>query len=98
MKFYIKNFFSKCDQIRSFLCSDLKYYNGKNNIFFGKKVLRENVNCVCVPLTVLVKLKKNYYVQIFVEQWQHKEKLKEIVSFIPKDIGSSSSDDDNSDD
>ena len=98
MKFYIKNFFSKCDQIRSFLCSDLKYYNGKNNIFFGKKVLSKNVNCVCVPLTVLVKLKKNYYVQIFVEQWQHKEKLKEIVSFIPKDIESSSSDDDNSDD
>ena len=38
-----------------------------------------------------VKLKKNCYPKIFVEQFKYKEKEKEIVMLIPEDIESSSS-------
>ena len=51
---------------------------------------------VSVLLDLVLKFRKTYYPQFFVEQCKCKEKEKEITNFIPREIQSSSDADDNS--
>ena len=36
-----------------YLKTNLKYYNGKNKYFLGKKVPKESVNCLCITVIAL---------------------------------------------
>ena len=53
----------------TYLKNKPKYYNGKSNRqFFDKKVLKENVNCVCIAVIVLdsvYQIKKNTFTDIY---------------------------------
>ena len=33
--------------------TNLKYYNGKNKYFLGKKIPKESVNCLCITVMAL---------------------------------------------
>ena len=72
MKFSIKDFFSKCDQIRSFLriCSHLL-----------KKSLMENFIFCAVLLTRIIKLERNAVTN---SQYSRKEKIE--LNHVPTDI------------
>ena len=85
-----------------YLKNKLKYYNGKSNTyFFSKKVLRGNVNCACVVLTVLdsiCRIKKELLRLNIRRAVTIQKKLREIVSFIPEESSFSSDDDGDNDD
>ena len=80
----------------------IKIYRGSiNTNFQGKKMPKEKVPGKCLSITMLdsvVKVKKNYYPQTFLEECKYEPKKIKMENFIDDDLEKSSSDESDDED
>ena len=85
-----------------YIKTKIKIYGGSiNTSFQGKKVQKEKVPCKYLSIIMLdsvVKAKKNYYTQTFLEECKYEPKKIKIENFIDDDLEKSSSDDSGNED
>ena len=98
-----KSIKKECDSnpvcYEKYMKTKIKFYNGKiNTNFHNNKITKEGSQCICQSVVLIdsvYRKDKNYYPEVFLEEYKHVIKEKKKSKFITGDI-KISSDEENS--